>query len=170
MYDQKVAKSPSYISPSGFTLVELLSVVAIIGILASIAIPAVGGMSTRSKMSELILAASACKNDIVDIVHVNHGGNSDVSSSLLNGCDIAPTRYVASGSVDANGVITIVGNHSTLGIGTSATSNSIQFTPLVEGAPLNGSTDGGKSINKWRCGPASVNPVDDSYLPGSCRS
>ncbi len=74
-------------------------------------------------------------------------------------------------SVDANGVMTVVGNHEALRGSTSAAANSIALTPLQTGdTPVNGSTDGGKTISGWRCGPASSNGLPAKYLPTSCKS
>ena len=79
-----------------------------------------------------------------------------------------------SGSVSANGVITVVGNHDNLKGDTSATANSIELKPYVgigaNAAAVVGTTDGGKTITEWRCGPATSNPMPTKYLPGSCKA
>jgi type IV pilus assembly protein PilA len=77
---------------------------------------------------------------------------------------------VANIKVDANGVITVEGNPSTLRGNTSATANALSLSPIQAGTTLLvGTTDGGKPISAWNCGPAATNPLDPKYLPSSCR-
>lgn len=151
----------------GFTLIELMIVVAIIGILAAVALPAYQDYSIKAKVSEVILAASSCRTAITDAVQNSSG--VDVSGILPDVCDVQTTKYVASGDADADGVITIVGDETALLGDTSATENSISLTPYVGGAALVGTTDGGSQITEWRCGPAATNPMPRKYLPGSCQ-
>ncbi|MDX1352425.1 MAG: pilin [Thiomicrorhabdus sp.] len=152
----------------GFTLIELMIVVAIIGILAAVALPAYQDYTIRAKVSEVVLAASSCRTSITDAVQ--NSAVVNVAGVLPNVCDVSATKYVTSGSASANGVITIVANHTNLGGETSATANQISLTPYISGAALVGTTDGTKNITEWRCGPAASNPMPRKYLPGSCQS
>jgi len=153
---------------TGFTLIELMIVVAIIGILAAVALPAYQDYTVRAKASEVILAASSCRTAITEAVQTASG--VDVSGALPNVCGSASSRYVTSSSVSANGAITVVGNATNLGGDTSATANAIVLTPFINGTALVGTTDGGSAITSWTCGPAAgANPMPTKYLPGSCQ-
>ena len=77
---------------------------------------------------------------------------------------------VKSGSADANGVITVVGDEKGLKGDTKATANSISMVPYVGAKALDGTKDGGNTITEWKCGPAKTNPMPTKYLPGSCKS
>jgi len=88
----------------GFTLIELMIVVAIVGILAAIALPAYQDYVVRSKMSELEAAMAACKTSVAEYTST-HGGTmpADVTAA---GCSTTTTQYVNGGVNVAAGVIT----------------------------------------------------------------
>ena len=153
----------------GFTLIELMIVLAIVGILGAVALPQYQDYTVRAKVSEMLLAATSCKTTITEAVTT--ASQADVSTLLPKACETQSAQYVSSVSADANGVITVVGNPATLRGSTSATANSLSLTPLQTGTTkLVGTTDGGKSIASWTCGPAATNGLQPKYLPSSCKS
>ena len=145
-------------------------VVAIIGILAAVALPAYQNYTVKARVSEVILAASSCRSTITDLVQ--NSPTADLGSILATSCTISPTKMVASGSASDVGVITVVGNETNLGGETTSTANSIILTPMMSSTvALAKATDGGKTIQGWKCGPAPTgsNPMPNKYLPGSCQ-
>ena len=152
----------------GFTLIELMIVIAIIGILAAVALPAYQDYTTKARVSEVVLAASSCRSTITDLVQ--NSPVTDMGNILATSCTIQPTKYVASGSASVDGVITVVGAEGTLGGETSNTANAIDLTPMINATTaLDAGSNGGDTINGWKCGPAGTNPMPNKYLPGSCQ-
>jgi len=150
----------------GFTLIELMIVVAIIGILAAVALPAYQDYTVRAKVSEIVLAASSCRTGITEAVQ---GFNTTAipATALPDACSIAPTKFVQSGNASAVGVITVVANSTNLSQLVAA-NNTLTLVPMVSGAALT-ATDGGKTIEGWKCGDPATTTILPKYLPSSCR-
>ena len=151
----------------GFTLIELMIVVAIIGILAAVALPAYQDYTVRAKVSEVILAASSCRTAITEALQTFPSSNA---ASAISGCEISNTKYVQKGTSDSDGVIRVIASEGALRGSTSTTKNAIELVPYINGTKVEGTTDGGKTITEWKCGPSASNPLPAKYLPGSCKS
>jgi type IV pilus assembly protein PilA len=148
-------------SVHGFTLIELMIVVAIVGLLAAVALPAFQNYSARAKVSEAILALSGCRSTIGEVYQ-----SSAVAPAADNwGCEsTVGSRYVAAISTDDNGVATA----TLTNIAGAVDGKRITLVPFISGAPANAATDMGKGITAWSCG-GSGTDLGLRYLPSSCR-
>ena len=157
----------------GFTLIELMIVVAIVGILAAIALPAYSDYSVRAKMTEVILAAGQCKSTVTETVQ---GGETLPAVLDTWGCEggtsAAPlSNYVESISVAASsGIITITSRGIiNTGGSTPVAGGTISFTPYSDGAATPAVIAAGGNIFQWKCGPGATTGVELKFLPSNCQ-
>jgi type IV pilus assembly protein PilA len=152
----------------GFTLIELMIVVAIIGILAAVALPAYQDYTKRAKMSEVVLAASACRTTITEVYQT---GSITNPGANLWGCEAtstAPSKYVATVKTGANGEISVTATNFN---DTNIDGGVVTLVPYKDNSTAMSSTsDIGKPVYKWVCGASSAGTtIQAKYLPGSCR-
>ncbi|RQP24493.1 pilin [Piscinibacter terrae] len=150
----------------GFTLIELMIVVAIIGILAAVALPAYQDYTKRAKVSEAILAASACRTTITEVYQSASSGGLPAAGAW--GCEstsgTAQSKYVASVVTTGTGIIQVTSQN----VGTGA-DGIVELAPCTEttGTTCTAPAAGG-TVKAWRCG-GGTTTVLAKFLPGSCR-
>ncbi|MCC9596681.1 MULTISPECIES: pilin [unclassified Rubrivivax] len=133
----------------GFTLIELMIVVAIIGILAAVALPAYQDYTKKAKVSEVILAASTCRTAVTEAVQT---AGSTLPSGGSWGCEStsSTSKYVASIETNDDGAIRVTAQNLDDANGT------VILVPTIES----------NLVREWQCGPGTM-PA--KFLPGSCK-
>lgn len=159
-------RKPSYFSQRslasglqrGFTLIELMIVIAIVGILAAVALPAYQDYTVRAKVSEVILAAAPAKTAVSESLQT--GGSLPASLAL----SAPPTTYVAS---VAYALVAAAGNDpakATITVTAKGDARLVDKALVLTGTP-----DASGQI-VWQCRAApSPAGIDDKYLPATCK-
>ena len=164
----------------GFTLIELMIVVAIIGILAAVAIPAYQDYTIRSKVTEGLVLASAAKVGVTEGYYANDI-NGVAASSAEYAANFTATKYVSDITIGAaTGVIEITYNSAANGIPQLAGADQITISPSIGAAALatglTGNIDWARVSSTSTTAAARVkpftapgNPVEARYAPSECK-
>ena len=157
----------------GFTLIELMIVVAIIGILAAVALPAYQTYIVKAKVSEGILASSQCRTAVAEVYQTGSAGvvvgvNGWGCEANSGGTTASqPTKYVWSILTSLDGLITVTTSANTEL--QDAASTTIKLTPMNNAGTVLTAAAIPTQVGQFRCQPGVTTPIPAKYLPGSCK-
>ena len=181
-------KRSMQMAQKGFTLIELMIVVAIIGILAAVALPAYQDYSKRAQMSEAIMQGSACRTTMTETFQTGATGtvialnNWGCEQNVVGTTGAGPSKYVlsittsalAAPPVTGDAVVTITSLGIKNTISTDAVGGQIRLAPCKASTATTFATCVppvlGENVGTWLCGPTATGGVNPKYLPSSCRA
>lgn len=156
-YKAKLAK--------GFTLIELMIAVAIVGILAAISIPTFNDYLNRSKVSEVLAVLNACKVSVAEFIVSN---NAMPVNAQQAGCDPTPnTSYAGKLAVNNTGRISVVVQN----VHPDINGDQIAIRPSSTPSPYTALPAGTTDISFWQCG-GNQSAADPGrrFMAANCRS
>lgn len=146
---------------SGFTLIELMIAVAIVGVLAAIALPAFANYLGRARISEAINYAQGCKAGILEFQATR--GTMPTNNVEAN-CPSITTENVASVTITNGAISLVLNNTATSPLPTAARGATVMLQPTTAAGGL---ATAGAAVQSWRCSINAAAAFD--LVPAICR-
>jgi len=161
---KKHTNMKKHANQQGFTLIELMIVIAIIGILAAVALPAYQDYIIKAKMSEVILVSSQCRTSVAEVYQSAKKGTEPGADGWGCGEGATTTQYVAKVATTVDGVVLV----TVQGIDTAVDTKILALEPETAVGTSAAFAAIPAQLSGFVCGGTGTT-VPVQYLPGSCK-